>query len=65
MAIIKEEYKTLKNGTVLYKTYSDSSYKIKQVETDLIFEEAVDVESSTFIYEETEEVIETQESEQE
>lgn len=55
--IIKELYKTRNDGITLYRTYSDEEYKILQVETGLIFEEAVDLETSNFTYVETEEKI--------
>lgn len=58
MAIVKELYKTKKDGVKLYKTYSDEGYMIKKVGTDELYEEAIDVESSTYEYEETTELIE-------
>lgn len=58
MAIVKEYLKTRKDGTKLYKTYSNKNYKIKQKETGIIYENAVDVESSNYTYEETNELIE-------
>ena len=42
----------------LYKTYSDENYKIRQIETGIILDEAVDVESANYTYEETDEKIE-------
>lgn len=42
----------------LYRTYSDEGYYIKQIETGNIYEEAVDIETENFTYEETEEKIE-------
>ena len=59
MAIVKELYKTKKDGVKLYKTYSDEGYMIKKVGTDELYEEAIDVESSTYEYEETTEPVET------
>lgn len=57
--IKREYYKTRKkDGVKLYRTYSDENYKIKQIETGFIFDEAIDVESSTYTYEETDELIE-------
>ena len=37
----------------MYRTYSDESYFIKQIETGNIYEEAIDLESKSFTYEET------------
>ena len=51
--IIKEFYKTRKDGVNLYRTYSDSKLMIKQVETGNIYTEAIDVENAAYIYEET------------
>lgn len=49
-----EFYKTRKDGINLYKTYSDKGMYIKQVETEIIYTAAIDVENSGFTYEETE-----------
>lgn len=53
-----EFYDTRFDGVNLYRTYSDEEYKIRQIETDIIYEEAIDVENSGFTYEETDEKIE-------
>lgn len=42
----------------LYRTYSDENYYIRQIETGNVYEEAVDLESATYTYEETDEKIE-------
>lgn len=42
----------------LIKTYSDKGFKIKQIETDRIYDEAVDVIPLKYTYEETKEKIE-------
>ena len=41
----------------LYYTYSDEDYRIRQVETGIVFDNAVDTEDATFTYEETNEKI--------
>ena len=46
------------DGVNLYRTYSDEQYKIRQIETGIVYEEAIDVENSGFTYEETNEKIE-------
>lgn len=57
--IKREYYKTRrKDGVKLYRTYSDENYKIKQIETGIIYDEAIDVENSIYTYEETDELIE-------
>lgn len=56
--IVKELYRTRQDGINLYKTYSDSNFYIKQIETGHIYEIAIDIEGSSFTYEETDEKIE-------
>lgn len=52
--MIKREYYGENVVGKLYRTYSDENYKIKQIETDIIYDEAIDVENSPYTYEETE-----------
>ena len=61
MAIVREFYKTRKDGVNLYKTYSDKGYMIHKLNTEEIYDEAIDVENAPFKYEETTEKIETEE----
>lgn len=56
--IRKEFYITREDGVNLYRTYSDEGYKIKQVQTGAIYDEAIDVENTKYTYIETEEKIE-------
>lgn len=58
MAIKKELVKTRADGVKLYRTYSDSSLKIKQNETGIVLTDAVDVETAAWTYTETNERIE-------
>lgn len=58
MALIKELYMTRKDGVKLYRTYSDENKYIKQLPTNIIYSEAIDVENAPYTYEETNEVIE-------
>lgn len=51
--IISEFYKERKDGVKLFRTYSDKGFKIRQVETQTEYDEAVDVENSGYTYEET------------
>ena len=55
--IVKEYYRTREDGVALYRTYSDKQHYIYQVETGAIYEEAVDVESANYTYEETDDII--------
>ena len=56
--IVKEFYETREDGINLYRTYSDSNYYIRQIETGNRYSEAVDVENAPYTYEETDEPIE-------
>lgn len=51
--IHKEEHMTLKSGKKLYRTYSDLKVKIMQHPTEIIYDEAVDVEGAPYTYTET------------
>lgn len=62
--IKKEFYKTRNDGVNLYKTYSDSNYLIKQVETNSLYQEAIDIENAPYTYEETDILIEEEATEQ-
>ncbi len=55
--IKKEYFTTRKDGVKLYKTYSDSGFYIRKVGTEEVYDEAIDVQSATFEYEETEEKV--------
>lgn len=57
MAIIKEFYKTREDGVNLYRTYSDENKIIKQVETGIEYDEAIDIEGSSYTYIETDKYI--------
>lgn len=50
--IVKEFFMTRKDGTNLYKIHSDKGLYIKQIETDIIYQSAVDVENAPYTYEE-------------
>lgn len=58
MTITKELYKTREDGVKLYRTYSDEGFTIQKIGTDEIYDEAIDVESATYEYEETDQMIE-------
>lgn len=61
MAIVKEFYKTRNDGVNLYRTYSNEDYKIHKLNTEEVYDEAIDVENAPYEYEETTEKIETEE----
>ena len=56
--IVKEFYETRKDGVNLYRTYSDQGFYILQVETNIEYREAIDVEGAPFTYIETAKPIE-------
>lgn len=59
--IQREFYITRKDGVNLYRTYSDTDHYIHKVGTDEVYEEAIDVESAPYTYEETDDIIERHE----
>ena len=61
MSIVREFYRTRNDGVNLYKTYSNEGYKIHKLNTNEIYDEAIDVENAPYEYEETTEKIETEE----
>lgn len=59
--IVREYYKTKKDGVNLYRTYSDNNKIILQVETGVEYDEAIDVEFASYTYVETDKDIESEE----
>lgn len=55
--IVREFYKTRKDGVNLFKTFSDEGWKLIKIGTNEVYDEAIDVESATFVYVETKEKI--------
>ena len=55
--IVREFHETRYDGVNLYITHSDTGYYIKQHPTEVIYEEAIDVEDAPYTYEETDELI--------
>lgn len=51
--LVKEFYRTREDGVNLYRTYSDKNFRIRQIQTDVLYDEAIDVEDSIYTYEET------------
>jgi hypothetical protein len=60
--IVKEFYKQREDGINLYRTYSNKDYYIRKIGTEEIYEEAIDVESSPYKYEETDQKIKREEN---
>ena len=56
--IKKEYYKTLEDGTVLVRTYSDSNHYIIQDRTGIEYSEAIDPENMNRTYAESERTVE-------
>ena len=60
-----EYYKTRKDGVNLYRTYSDENKVIRQIETGIEYDEAIDVADENgnirYTYEETDKDIEREE----
>lgn len=61
--IKRELYITRADGVNLYRTYSDEGYRLRQIETGSIYDEAIDVETANYTYEETDQKIEVEEEE--
>lgn len=59
--IIREFYRTRKDGVSLYRTYSDNKVMIRKVGTDEIYDEAIDIETAPYVYEETDQPINSEE----
>ena len=62
--VITEFFRTRNDGVNLYRTYSDENFKIRQIETGLIYDEAIDIESSNYTYEETDKKIDEETDEE-
>ena len=60
--LIREFYMERTDGVKLYRTYSDEEYKIRQNETGIIYDEAIDIEDSPYTYTETDIKIEIEET---
>ena len=59
--IVRELLRVNEDGTELYKTYSDTNKYILQVETGIEYSEAIDIDSTTYTYIETDKEIEPDE----
>lgn len=52
--IIKELYRQREDGINLYRTYSGEGMMIRQIDTGILYDAAIDVEDTPHTYEETE-----------
>lgn len=59
--IVREFYEKRTDGVNLFKTYSDKGMKIRQEQTNVVYDSAIDVEGAAFTYVETDEPIELEE----
>ena len=51
--IVKEFFKLRNDGVKLYRTFSTEGFCILQKETGKVYDEAIDIESAPYTYEET------------
>ena len=56
--IIREFFQTRDDGVNLYRTYSDQGFMLRQIETNILYSEPVDIEKTQYTYEETSVLIE-------
>ena len=59
--IIREYYTTRKDGVNLFRTYSDNKVMIRKVGTNEVYDEAIDIETAPYVYEETDQPINSEE----
>lgn len=62
--IVREYYKTRKDGVKLYRTYSNDNKYIRKINYDEEYIEAIDVENTPYTYAETEKDIKEEKMEQ-
>lgn len=60
--MIKTQKMTRDDGVKLTRTYSSRGMKIRQNETGIIYDEAIDVDNGKYTYSETDEKIESEEA---
>ena len=58
MSVKKEYFRTREDGVRLYRSYSDQNLYIRKVGTDEVYSEAIDVETTPYLYIETDRSIE-------
>lgn len=60
--IVREFFMQREDGVKLFRTYSDLNMMIKQHPTEILYNEAIDVETAPYYYEETDIPIEESEA---
>ena len=50
MTVIRTEYGKLKDGRKLTRIYSDLGLKLIQLPTGVFYDDAIDIEGSTYVY---------------
>lgn len=50
MTVIRTEYGKLKSGKKLIRVYSDLGLKLIQLPTGILYNDAIDVEGSKYVY---------------
>lgn len=63
--IKRELYTTFEDGTRLFRTYSDVRKKLIQVDTGIVYDEAIDIENTPHTYIESDEYIDDEVTEEE
>ena len=58
--VIKEFYRIREDGVNLNRVYSNNGFYLQQVETGIIYDEAIDIEDVNYTYIETDTPIEDQ-----
>ena len=53
----RDYYMRRNDGVVLYRSYSDEGYFIRQIQTGNVYSEAIDVDGAPYTYEETDQLI--------
>ena len=51
--VIREFLETREDGVNLYRTYSDKGFMLRQIETDILYSDPIDIEDAPYTYEET------------
>ena len=51
--IVKEFYRIREDGVRLFRTYSTEGLQIRKVGTDEVYDDAIDVDTAQYVYEET------------
>jgi hypothetical protein len=51
--IVREFYTTREDGVDLYRTYSDANMRILQNETQIEYDDAIDIDGAPYTYSET------------